>query len=546
MKNMRYIRFNKKDEILSVHKSYVSSLSKTTSNYNETYIDLEDYDLSKLCNLDQIKKGTVIKGIWNFISNINEDKYLTKIMADYLNKVYVQSEAPRYELSKKGLKSHSALLDDLKVFNIGFDDWVKKYTEAGKELKVELELIQLEKNEAETLAKAELKKATEHFQGACFSLPAIAGKMGSNIYYTVQIPFAQVPQLFNFNQEEIPVELRAQRQLNPKRASSISDYMEDRQEDYILPALTASVSETMRFEPVEGFSNLGMVQIPINATILPNDGQHRISAIDEILKRLNHFKDQSISVVLFYDQGLQRAQQMFADINDKMVKPPKALNILFDRTNIMNSLVIDSIEAAGIKQAVEFEKANPGAKSSKVWSVSALKKAAEILTGLNDKKAKNLHSSDYDHYKALLVNWFTTFIENTSGGLKNDVANGTHQSLTETRINKVSTHAVFLHAVAMASKSLCHEFYNYMADGLNPEFKDACPVPTFYDLKCLQQLSVTKSADIWRERIVNTDGTMNPTANGIKLGAYVILERLGQFIPAPIAEINNTVFNESA
>lgn len=543
---IKYIRYNRQDEILGVHKTYVNALTKSTANFDENHITVDEYDLSGLCEIAEIKKGAVIKGIWNYIQDIRSSKNLTYIMAEYLNKVYVESDATPYELSKNGLKSHHQLLKNLEIYNIGFDDWLEQYTEKGQELKKELDICKLEKAERETLAKAELEKATEHFQGACFSLPAIAGKMGSNIYYTVQVPFAQATQLFKFNEQEVPVELRAQRHLDDKRAIKIADYMEERQDDYTLPALTASVSETMRFEPVKGFSNLGMVQIPIGATILINDGQHRNSSISKILERLPHFKDQSISVILFYDQGLERSQQMFADINEKMIKPPKALSILFDRTNVMNRLVVESVEAANIKQAVEFEKPSPSAKSSKVWSISALKKAAEMVTGLNDKKAKSLVASDYENYKALLVNWFTALVENTSGGLQDDVMNGTSKLLSEARMYRVSTHAVFLHAVAMASRSLCKEFDEYMADGLNPELKDNCPIPTFYDLKCLQQLTVMKTADIWRERIVNTDGTMNPTANGIKLGAFVILERLGEFIPAPILEVNNLVFGETA
>ncbi|GHG07236.1 DNA sulfur modification protein DndB [Thalassotalea marina] len=542
MKNLQYIRFTRDDKILGLHKDYVNALSKSRANFNENYINVNDYDVSSLCDLSELKKGDTVKGLWNFVQAINTQKLLTEMMVDYLNKVYVHSDESFIELNKKGLKSHHALLKELSLHDIGFDDWIEQYTEPGQALKLELDVVKLKEREEATLARAELERATEHFAGACFSLPAIAGKMGADIYYTVQIPFAQVPQLFKFNEEEVPVELRAQRVLNDKRAKAIADYMEARQHDYTLPALTASVSQTMRFEPVKGFANLGMVQIPIGAVMLLADGQHRGASIQEILTRCPHFKDQSISVVLFYDQGLARAQQMFADINDKMVKPPKALSVLFDRTNTLNRLIVDAIEEAGFKHAVEFEKASPSAKSSKVWSITALKKAAEMVTCLNDKKANGLSDADINLYKLLLVNWFKALIDHTAGGLKEDVMQGTSQSLTDSRINKVNTHAVFLHAVAMASRSICMEFDDYMSDPLIPDLKGPCPVPTFYELNCLSTLPVLKTADVWRERIVNTDGTMNPTANGIKLGAYVVLERLGALIPSPIVEVNNLVF----
>lgn len=115
----------------------------------------------------------------------------------------------------------------------------------------------------------------------------------------------------------------------------------------------------MKFDSVDGFSNMGMVQIPVGATMLINDGQHRASGIEILLARNPNFKNDSVSVVLFYDQGLFNSQQMFADINDKAVKPSKALNILFDRSNLLNRLVIESIEEADIKRAVEFERTSP-------------------------------------------------------------------------------------------------------------------------------------------------------------------------------------------
>jgi len=544
---IQYIRFNKDDEILGAHKTYVNALSKSNAAYNETYVDLNEYDLSSLCDASEFKKGNTIKGLWNFVDEIRVDILLNRLMVSYLNKEYVQSEETVRELADKGQKKYESLVNDLSLYGISFDDWLEKYSESGQELKNKLDAEKLAQAEKTALLKADLEKANEHFSGACFSLPAIAGKMGSDIYYTVQIPFSQVPQLFNMNAHEVPVELRAQRVLNEKRATAIADYMEERQEDYTLPALTASVSESMRFEPVQGFSNLGMVQIPIGAAIHPVDGQHRVQACYEILNRLpSKFKDQSVSVVLFYDQGLQRARQMFADINDKMVKPSKSLNILFDRTNKLNCLVIDSIEQAGIKQAVEFEKPSPGAKSSKVWSISALKKAIETLTGLNDKKAKSLDDDEFNDYKSLITNWLTTIVEHTQGDLKGAVHEGNSKMLTEMRMNLLNTHAVFLHSIALASVHMTKEFCDFQKDPFVRELKGDCPVPTFYDLKCLENITVLKSADLWRERMVNTDGTMNPTTIGIKLGAHVILERLGVDIPVSILEVNDLVFGEVA
>jgi DNA sulfur modification protein DndB len=544
---IQYIRFNKNDKILGLHKAHVDALTKSHTNFNESYIDILEHDISSLGDIDELKKGTVLIGIWSFCEAIRLDAYFNRLMVSYLNKEYVKSEETVKELADKGLKNHESLIRDLSLYDMSFDVWLEKYKVSGQVLKDEGDIEKLEQAEKLSLMKADLKKADEHFAGACFSLPAIAGKMGGNLYFTVQIPYNQAVQLLKINQNELPVHLRAQRQLNEKRAIAIADYMEERFDDYTLPALTACVSESMKFEPVKGFTNLGMVQIPMGSIIHTIDGQHRSRAIQIVLERQPlKFKEQSISVIFFYDQGLQKSQQAFSDINNNMIKPPKALNILFDHSNKMNNLVIESIEQAGIKQAVEFEKASPGAKSSKVWSISALKKAIETVTGLNEKKAKLLDDDEFNDYKNLAVNWLLALIEYTQGDLKGAVFHGTGFMLAEMRTELISTHAAYLHSVALASVHMTKEFKDYQVDGYVRSVKGDCPVPTFYDLKCLADISVMKTADIWQERIVRKDFTMNPTANGIKLGAHVILERMGAFIPLSIVEINDLVFANAA
>ena len=540
---IEYIRFNSDDLILGAHKVYVTALSN--SKFNETYIDTNDYDLSSLCDPSEFKKGNTIKGLWSFVDAIRMQKYLDNLMVDYLSKIYVKSDQTIRELAEKGLKKHEQLLDSLALYHINFDDWINNHTESGKALMQKINAQELADAEKATLARAELEKANEHFAGACFSLPAIAGKMGNNLYYSVQIPLPQLSQLFSSNQNDLPVELRSQRILNEKRAKDIAQYMIDRKHDYTLPALTAAVSESMKFEPAKGFSNVGMVQIPIGAQMAILDGQHRNLACSLCLETNYHdFKDQSLTVLFFYDQGLANSQQIFSDINSSTVRPSKSLCILFDHSNKFNRLIIESIEKTGIKNAIDFEKASPGAKSSKVWSVIALKKAIETVTGLNDKKAKLLDDDQYEDYKNLIVNWINAVIEHSRKGLNQAIFNGDASMLSVMRSTLVITHAVYLYSVALASVHLCKEFNDYQADPFIKDLKGECPIPTFYDLNCLRNITDSKASEVWVNRIVKVDGTMNINANAIKLGAYVILKSMEADIPHAIAEINDVFFAE--
>lgn len=291
----------------------------------------------------------------------------------------------------------------------------------------------------------------------------------------------------------------------------------------------------MVFEAAQGFSNVGMVKIPLDSIMLINDGQHRRRGVELALEQDPTLKDQTLSVVMFYDEGLQRSQQIFADINSQMVKPPKALSILFDRTNVMNKIIVGAIDTLNISHAIEFEKASPASKSLKVWGISAIKKAAEYLTGLNDKKAAGLSKDEVEAYTQLLARWLSKIMLYSGGALETMILNG-DKTIFDARLYRVITHAVYLHSVAVASRSLLGDYHP------DSQVTDK-QLPDFEELAILSNLPVLKTDDVWQGRMINKDGTMNPTTNGIKLSAYVMLERMGKPIPETIQEINDLVFN---
>ncbi len=68
------------------------------------------------------------------------------------------------------------------------------------------------------------------------------------------------------------------------------------------------------------------------------------------------------------------------------------------------------------------------------------------------------------------------------------------------------------------------------------------PIFHFEKLQVLAEIDVSKSNTAWQRRIINEDGTMNPTTNGIKLGAALILNAAKIDLPPTIKEIENTMF----
>ena len=539
MKGQRFLRFDtQNDTLLSLHKVDPRTSAKYKNDPSHVgVIDLQAFDVEGLCNAPvKLKKGSVVAGLNAQYIQHQKETLLVSLMADYLKGQFV--DLPFDEaLPREGQRYLADLETTLERYGLSWDAFREQYEHKAQQINAEQERQSLQEAEAEALASAQVRDEEALQDGIDFSMPCLAGRQGGQIYYSVVIPFTHLVNLFGFNEEDLPVEFRAQRQLNENRAQGLANYICQRRTDFVLPALTASVSDVMRFKPVGDFHNMGLLFIPTDANILINDGQHRRRGIELALKEDPSLAGEHVTVELFYDQGLQRSQQMFADINNNMVKPAKALSILFDKQNVFNRLVLDAIEDVGLKGVLEYEKASPGKKSHKLWSITAIKKAIELMTGLNDKKCSALSDHQMKHYRTLITAWLAQFIHQTPGLSEVVNANSLAQVM-EARKEWVITHAAYLHAVAIASQPLLKGFT--LKDALCPD----ATVPTFDAMTKLSTLHVQKTASLWQGRIVKSDGTMDPSAQGIKLGAYMVLKQLEQDIPAELEALNGLFFKD--
>src|SRR5207245_9944310 len=89
-------------------------------------------------------------------------------------------------------------------------------------------------------------------------VPAIRGRMGGRVYFTLSMKLKTVPRFFEFqNYAALEPEERAQRVLNKLRIPAIRDYLIQNPDSYVFSSITASyqlpdgVAEADLFEPVE-------------------------------------------------------------------------------------------------------------------------------------------------------------------------------------------------------------------------------------------------------------------------------------------------------
>src|ERR1051325_8920395 len=117
------------------------------------------------------------------------------------------------------------------------------------------------------------------------SFPAVRGRMGKREYFVAMIKLSLVPKLFKFRDwRELPPEQRAQRVLQKARVPEITSYILDNEDGYLFSSLTASFNCEPNFHATGEMQDIGLLELPFEADLVINDGQHRRAAIEEALK----------------------------------------------------------------------------------------------------------------------------------------------------------------------------------------------------------------------------------------------------------------------
>ncbi|WP_339150071.1 hypothetical protein [Pseudoalteromonas galatheae] len=186
----------------------------------------------------------------------------------------------------------------------------------------------------------------------------------------------------------------------------------------------------------------------------------------------------------------------------------------------------------------------------------AIKKSAEILFGISSTSFNSLNCQTQEKLKNIFASFLNAFVHYTVS-LKPLVKSPTLENVVEAKNNLVNTHSVYLHACSLAAHVMCENIIDGIEEIVLDRTSNESELPSFALLKLingsrpifhfeklqvLAEIDVSKSNTAWQRRIINEDGTMNPTTNGIKLGAALILNAAKIDLPPTIKEIENTMF----
>ena len=212
----------------------------------------------------------------------------------------------------------------------------------------------------------------------CYSFPAVKGNQAGKDYFVIMCPLKVLPKLFIFKDEDLPPEIRSQRTLNKQRIPEISEYILKNRTDYVFSSLTASIDGQYEFIPFnqELFNSIGTLQIDMDSKLLINDGQHRKHALDQAIKADSSLENETISVVLFIDEGLQRSQQIFSDLNKHAINVSKSISITFDHRDPISTLTKEIVfNNSVLYEFTDLENSTLPKFSNKLFTISNFYKA---------------------------------------------------------------------------------------------------------------------------------------------------------------------------
>lgn len=306
---------------------------------------------------------------------------------------------------------------------------------------------------------------------ASFVFPAVKGIQAKREYYTSMVPLEVIPKIFQFVDEELPPEIRAQRILNRARIPDIRDYILDNPNSYVFSSMTVSVDGGMEFVPLsEDEPLLGHITISMSAKFLINDGQHRQAAIAEAIKKNPELKNEHISVVFYRDEGLARSQQMFSDLNRYAIRPTKSINILFnsrEESSIIAKRVIDTVDV--FRDMTEKEHTSVSNRSKALFTLSAICSGTEALLkdlDLDLEEKSNLAIHFWEQVSLYIPLWRAV----KSGQAKS----------SDVRKNTICTLSITLNAIGAGGNQIIQrypdEWENYLSHLAHVDWNKTNPV----------------------------------------------------------------------
>lgn len=278
------------------------------------------------------------------------------------------------------------------------------------------------------------------------------------------------------------------------------DYIIDNRDTYIFSSLTASIDGDFRFEELQGQLGMGILHINMDAKILINDGQHRRAAITQALLEDESLGDETISVVLFEDRGLEKSQQMFTDLNMNAQKSSNSINTCYETREPLAVLTKEIVaQNKFLNRYTDLEKDNLGKNSSHLFSLYTIYKVNKRIIRNNE-----VSKDDYKFFESFW-NCIVKYIPEWNELIMKTI---TKRDLRDHYITTLKVTLLSFSRIGIwlyEHKNLDMEKY----------------------MEKLQDIDWSRKNPAWKNRIIKADGGIINRENAIILAGNYIKEQLG-------------------
>jgi DNA sulfur modification protein DndB len=279
-----------------------------------------------------------------------------------------------------------------------------------------------------------------------YTFSSLRGKQGKNSYYLIQCPLQLVSRLFSFDEVKATGTGFRYTSLSATKIEKLEQYLESHKDNYVLTPLIAHVESAVLFDPTTEHGDIGLLHIPLTASLVVREGQHRCAAIQQAIAENPELGLDTISIMLIPASDSVRKAEVGSALNYTQAKSNWSLRVLHDQESSLAELTKQIIECVPLFQnRIELKKTTISNRSTAIFTLSAVYQATKALLGY--EKNHEITSSEIQ----LVRTFWQRLSEIISEWQKLHEGVVTAAYLRE---NYVHAHTVTLVAIGMAGNSL--------------------------------------------------------------------------------------------
>jgi DNA sulfur modification protein DndB len=227
--------------------------------------------------------------------------------------------------------------------------------------------------------------------GFFMQVPALCGNLGGVDYFVITLPYSVMTRYLTTTDRNLSPKERENRKITPSRHRVIANYIIKNPDTYRFSSITCTYGKDgerapLKWEPIDptgDLSHLGILTLDQRDPLIIVDGQHRFEGIKQALDSPDQdptLANDMISIVLFPYDNLRAAQQLFSDLNRNAKKTTKSLDILFDRRDVVNTVVQELVKKVVVFQDwVNLEDAGIPAHSKEMFTLTGIYQTTEPI-----------------------------------------------------------------------------------------------------------------------------------------------------------------------